>query len=76
MSLMLGHVLEKRGIDISEIMNIATPISRMQLFILARFLNQEASLYTDMQMYNDVYKKEILTDIQQYFKSVGSMVQE
>jgi len=76
MSLMLGHVLEKRGIDIAEIMNIATPISRMQLFILARFLNQEASLYTDMQMYNDVYKKEILIDIQQYFKSVGSMVQE
>lgn len=76
MSLMLGHVLQKRGINMTEIMNIATPISRMYIFILARFLNQEASLYTDMQMHNSVYKKEILTDIGQYFTSMSSMVDE
>jgi prephenate dehydrogenase len=47
-------------------MAISTPNSRMQLLILSRFLNQEASLYTDMQMYNTVYKNEIIPEIKSY----------
>ncbi len=55
-------------------MKISTPNSRMQLCILARFLNQEAALYTDMQMQNTIYKNEILPDIESYFKELGDIV--
>lgn len=75
-NLMLGHILKKRWINIEELMKISTPNSRMQLFILARFLNQEAGLYTDMQMENEIYKKEILPDIEKYFKNISFMVNE
>jgi prephenate dehydrogenase len=53
-----------------ELMSISTPNSRMQLCILSRFLNQEASLYTDMQVYNTKYRDEILSDIESYIKNL------
>ena len=73
-NLLFGHLLAKRWIDIEELMKISTPNSRMQLCILARFLNQEAALYTDMQMQNTIYKNEILPDIESYFKELGDIV--
>ncbi len=76
MNLMLWHILLKHGIDIKELSRISTPNSRMQLFILARFLNQDASLYTDMQMENTVYKEQILPDIASYFSSITKIVQD
>lgn len=75
MNLMFGHILSKRGIDIAELMKISTPNSRMQLSILARFLNQEAALYTDMQTENTIYKDEILPDIEAYFHTLSSIIQ-
>jgi prephenate dehydrogenase len=36
------------------------------MLILARFLNQNASLYTDMQIHNDYYKESILPEIKNY----------
>jgi prephenate dehydrogenase len=36
------------------------------MLILARFLNQNASLYTDMQIHNDYYKESILPEIKDY----------
>ncbi len=75
MNLMFGHILTKRGINIEEIMRISTPNSRMQLCILARFLNQEASLYTDMQMQNTIYKEEILPEILSYFSELTWIIQ-
>ncbi|MDD3302567.1 MAG: prephenate dehydrogenase/arogenate dehydrogenase family protein [Candidatus Gracilibacteria bacterium] len=65
-NLLLGHILKKRGIDIKQIIDIGTSNSRMQMLILSRFLNQNASLYTDMQFYNDFYKEEILPEIKDY----------
>lgn len=76
MNLMLGHILIKRGIDIKELSRISTPNSRMQLFILARFLNQDASLYTDMQMENTVYKEQILPDIATYFSTITEVIRQ
>ena len=74
MNLLLWHILKKRWIKINELMSLSTPNSRMQLCILSRFLNQNASLYTDMQMYNDLYKKEILPDIKDYFDLVWDLI--
>ncbi len=75
-NLLFGHILVKRGINIKELMNISTPNSRMQLSILARFLNQEAELYTDMQIENTIYKNEILPDIQSYLSQVIWTIQD
>ncbi|MDD2917268.1 MAG: prephenate dehydrogenase/arogenate dehydrogenase family protein [Candidatus Gracilibacteria bacterium] len=74
MNLMFGHLLAKRRIDIEELMKISTPNSRMQLCILARFLNQEAALYTDMQTENTVYRNEILPDIESYFHDLAELL--
>lgn len=65
-NLLLWHILKKRWIDIKQIIDIGTSNSRMQMLILSRFLNQNASLYTDMQFYNDFYKEEILPEIKDY----------
>lgn len=75
MNLMLWHILKERGINIDDIMKISTPNSRMQLCILARFLNQNACLYTDMQMFNSLYKDEILQDIKKYFNFVDNLIE-
>lgn len=65
-NLLLGHILKKQGIHLADFIKISTPNSRMQLMILGRFLNQEASLYSDMQIYNSIYKNEILPEIKNY----------
>lgn len=75
MNLVLWHVLKERWINIEELMKISTPNSRMQLRILSRFLKQEASLYTDMQIYNTMYKNEILPDIEKYFKNLECIIE-
>jgi prephenate dehydrogenase len=75
MNLVLGHILEKRGIRVDELLRIATPNSRMQVCILGRFLNQKASLYTDMQMCNTRYRDEILPEMLDYFHTLHDMVQ-
>ncbi len=74
MSLMFGHLLKKRNMNIAELMKISTPNSRMQISILARFLNQEAALYTDMQTENTIYTHEILPDIEMYFRNLSSVI--
>ncbi len=76
MNLMFGHILESRWINIDELMRISTPNSRMQICILARFLNQEASLYTDMQMENTIYRKEILSSLWNYFEKLNTIIQD
>lgn len=68
LNLVLWHVLKERNINLDELMMVSTPNSRLQLCILSRFFKQEASLYTDMQMYNSIYKNEILLDIDNYFR--------
>ena len=75
LNLLFGHILSKRGINIRELLKISTPNSRMQLCILARFLNQEAGLYTDMQMNNTVYKDEILPEIETYFLKLREIIE-
>ena len=65
-NLLLWHILKKKWIDMGQILDIWTPISRIQMLILARFLNQNASLYTDMQIHNDYYKESILPEIKDY----------
>ncbi|EKE29606.1 MAG: Prephenate dehydrogenase [uncultured bacterium (gcode 4)] len=65
-NLLMGHILRKRDIHPDKLMAISTPNSRMQLLILSRFLNQEAKLYTDMQMCNTIYKNEIIPEIREY----------
>lgn len=76
MSLMFGHLLKKRNMNIAELMKISTPNSRMQISILARFLNQEAALYTDMQTENTIYTHEILPDIEMYFRNLSSVIRD
>lgn len=76
LNLLLGHILQKRGLNVDEILTIATPNSRMQLCILGRFLNQKSALYTDMQMYNTRYRDEILPDMCAYLLQVSDLVQE
>lgn len=74
LNLILGHLLKKRGINVGELLSIATPNSRMQLCILGRFLNQNAGLYTDMQVYNSVYRDEILPEILHYLEEVTDTI--
>ncbi len=75
-NLMFWHILKKRWINLEDLIKISTPNSRMQICILARFLNQNASLYTDMQMHNEVYKNEILPDIKNYFNFIDDFINE
>lgn len=75
LNLVLGHILQKRNINVEELLTIATPNSRMQLCILGRFLNQKAPLYTDMQMYNTEYRDIILPEMLAYLTEVTAMVQ-
>lgn len=74
-NLLLGHILKKRWIDIKQIIDIWTSNSRMQMLILSRFLNQNASLYTDMQFYNDHYKEEILPEIKSYVSFLEDIIE-
>lgn len=76
MNLFLWHILKERWIDIWEVVNIWTPNSRMQMLVLARFLNQSASLYTDMQFYNEYYKKEILPQLDLTVKSLKEIIEK
>jgi prephenate dehydrogenase len=46
----------------------------MQLFILSRFLNQEANLYIDMQTFNTVYKNEIIPEIKGFVEQLSSII--
>lgn len=74
-NLLLGHILKKRWIDIKQVIDIGTSNSRMQMLILSRFLNQNASLYTDMQFYNDHYKDEILPEIKDYVSFLEDVIE-
>ncbi len=74
-NLLLGHILKKRWIDIKQVIDIGTSNSRMQMLILSRFLNQNASLYTDMQFYNDHYKNEILPEIKNYVNFLEDVIE-
>ncbi|MDD5770519.1 MAG: prephenate dehydrogenase/arogenate dehydrogenase family protein [Candidatus Gracilibacteria bacterium] len=73
-NLLLGHILKKENLSINEILAIGTPNSRMQMLILSRFLNQESSLYTDMQFFNEYYKNNILPDIQDYISLLEGII--
>lgn len=73
-NLLLGHILKKENLSINEILAIWTPNSRMQMLILSRFLNQESSLYTDMQFFNEYYKNNILPDIQDYISLLEGII--
>jgi hypothetical protein len=46
----------------------------MQMLILSRFLNQEASLYTDMQFLNEHYKESILPEIKNYVEFLQNII--
>lgn len=74
MNLLMWHILAKRWIHPRELLKIWTPNSRMQLFILSRFLNQEASLYTDMQVLNSTYRNEIIPEIKEFVESMSSTI--
>lgn len=76
LNLVLGHILKQRGINIEDLMKISTPNARMQLCILSRFFKQEASLYTDMQVYNPLYQQQILPEIEAYFKNLEGIIDE
>jgi len=73
-NLLMWHILAKRWIHPKDLISISTPNSRMQLLILSRFLNQEASLYTDMQIFNSVYRDEIIPEIKNFVESMSSIV--
>jgi len=73
-NLLMWHILAKRWIHPQDLMKISTPNSRMQLFILSRFLNQEASLYTDMQMCNSTYRNEIIPEIKSFVGDMSNTV--
>lgn len=69
------HMLKKRWIHPEDLVNISTPVSRMQTFIFSRFLWQQSSLYADMQICNEVYKKEILKELLEFTKYLESIIQ-
>lgn len=73
-NLLLWHIIKKRDINLNELSKISTPNSRMQLFILSRFLNQNADLYTDMQMYNKMYSDEILPDLKKHLNFLDDLI--
>lgn len=73
-NLLIGHILVERWIHPNELMAISTPISRMQLFILSRFLNQEASLYTDMQICNTIYRDNIIPEMKNFADKMSDII--
>ncbi|MDD2486812.1 MAG: prephenate dehydrogenase/arogenate dehydrogenase family protein [Candidatus Gracilibacteria bacterium] len=70
-----GHMLKKRGIHPEDLVTISTPVSRMQTFIFSRFLWQQSGLYADMQICNEVYKKEILKELVDFTKQLEEIIQ-
>lgn len=73
-NLLIWHILKKTGISLKDFIKISTPNSRMQIFILSRFLNQNASLYTDMQMFNTVYKDKIIPEIKKFTEKLNFII--
>lgn len=69
-----GHILKKRSIHPEELFKISTPISRMQAYIFSRFLSQSAWLYADMQICNEIYKKEILEELLEFTKYLEKII--
>lgn len=74
-NLMTGHILKKRWINPKDIIKISTPIARIQFLLLSRFLNQEASLYTDMQLYNTIYKNELIPEMKDFINTFSDIIQ-
>lgn len=75
LNLLLGYVLRKRQVNLKDLNKICTPNSRMQLFLMSRFLKQHAGLYTDMQMHNEVYKDEIIPEIKEFVNYLENMIE-
>lgn len=69
-----GYVLQKKWVHPEELIAISTPVSRMQTYIFSRFLWQQAGLYSDMQICNSTYKKEILSLINKKTKKLTKII--
>ncbi|MDP5039242.1 MAG: prephenate dehydrogenase/arogenate dehydrogenase family protein [Candidatus Gracilibacteria bacterium] len=52
----LGETIKRLGLDIEKSMNFVSPIYKIMISSVARYLNQNPKLYSDIQIYN----KEVL----------------
>lgn len=53
----VGDVLRNMDIDVEETLKLASPVYRLRMGMIGRILNQDAELYSDIQMFNPVSAK-------------------
>ncbi len=75
MNLIIWNVLVETWVSLEEVEKMATPVYRMQFSILSRFVSQEADLYADMQMENQVYQDEIIPIIQDHLEEMQDVLE-
>ena len=71
--LSLGKALEKDGIDLKEILALATPSFERQMGIVARLAHQDPGLYAHIQMANP-YAAEALKTFSEQAESIHKII--
>lgn len=52
----IGESIKRLGVDVLDSLNFVSPIYKMMIASVARYVGHDANLYADIQMYNDQVK--------------------
>ena len=66
----VAHALKKLGMDIEESLHYTSPIYKLRMDMVGRLLNQDPSLYADIELLNPENKKSI----KEYIKSTQKLM--
>jgi len=66
----VAHTLKKLGIDVKESLHYTSPIYKLRMDVVGRLLNQDPTLYADIEMHNPENKKAI----EEYIRSTRELI--
>jgi len=66
----VAHTLKKLGIDVEESLHYTSPIYKLRMDMVGRLLNQDPSLYADIEMLNPENKKAM----EEYIRSTRELI--
>jgi len=66
----VAHTLKKLGIDVAESLHYTSPIYKLRMDMVGRLLNQDPTLYADIEMLNPENKKAM----EEYIRSTRELI--
>lgn len=66
----VAHTLKKLGIDVEESLHYTSPIYKLRMDMVGRLLNQDPTLYADIEMLNPENKKAM----EEYIRSTRELI--